>query len=470
MIISDTKAATVRLTNSTLLGCGVFSLCLVGILSRPYLDLATLWPANAFMLGMLVRFPQNSHPVTWIACAIGYFAADALTGAEFITNIVLNGGNLLVVATGYHMFAALPSDHRTLKSPSSMLYFMRIILAAAIVAGLTGAIANPFLFDRPWTEGFLFWMASEMVNSAAFLPMILSMPRPQRIDPAAIVRRVLGFPAKKALPLLTLIGSTFAGIAVDGPGALAFPVPALLWCALSYNLFTTACLSFLFTAWTLLAIRTGFIWIGDDLHSRSLLISVRFGVAMIAIAPLVAASVMAARNELVERLRDLAERDPLTGLRNRRSFFDVGTDTLRVSLASNEYAAVMVLDIDHFKSINDRFGHEAGDRVLSEFAKALQKNVRQQDIVGRIGGEEFAIILPNSTISQTVMAAKRLIEKAKFMENTSLDGTGIAITVSIGVCTVKRAGNLRQALALADEALYEAKNSGRDRFVLTRFE
>lgn len=461
------KAARAHCLGSVLLGLAVFFLCLIGIVSRPHFDLATFWPANAFMLGALVRFPRLAGAGAWLSGATGFLLADAVTGSSLLNNIVLNGGNLAAIAAGYAMFIALPREDRQLQRPASMFLFLRAVLVASVVAGMTGIIANPLLFGGDWAEGFLFWTATEMVNYTAFLPIFLTLPSLRRVDAGRVKSAWQAIEPRKAIPLLALFASIAGATLVGGPGAVAFPVPALLWCALSYSLFATACLSFAFGAWTLVAIRTGILQVGADVDSRSLLISVRMGVTLVALAPLVVASVMAARNELMRQLRLLAERDPMTGLPNRRAFIEAGTAALAESVGKARTAAIMMLDIDNFKSINDRFGHDAGDRVLVAFAQMLERNLRPQDRVGRMGGEEFAVVLPDCSLADAAAVARRINEIARSSPVPLESGETITATVSIGIHLELDEASLEQPLRQADQALYRAKHDGRDRFALS---
>lgn len=457
----------VSLLRSVLLGLGVFLLCLAGIATRPHLELATFWPANAFALGMLVRFPELVRPASWLSIAAGYLLADALTGSDWTVNISLNVCNMAAIATGHRMLSALPARDRALKRTQSFLYFLRAIFVASVVAGTTGMFANPLLFGAPAREGFIFWFTSELMNYAAFLPMILTFPEITKETPKKLKSWVRSFSFVDAKPLIALAICMVLGGIVGGPGALAFAVPALLWCALSYNLFITACLSFTYGVLTLIAVRTGLIWVGADVDWRSLLISSRIGVTLIALAPLVVGSVMVARGELLEQLRHLAERDAMTGLRNRRSFLAEGGEALADEKSLPQPVAVMMLDIDHFKKINDTYGHSVGDRILSDFARILERNIRPQDTVGRMGGEEFAIILPDCTPEEAVSVARRInavLRESRYRLET---GETVTATVSIGVHVDRWERNLERLLSQADQALYRAKRSGRDRFELS---
>lgn len=194
-----------------------------------------------------------------------------------------------------------------------------------------------------------------------------------------------------------------------------------------------------------------------------MLISMRAGITMIALGPLVVASVMTARDDLLEQVRFWADRDAMTNLRNRRAFFKEAAELLASGAQASRQFAVMMLDLDHFKSINDRFGHDVGDRVLLEFARILESAIRQQDVVARLGGEEFAAILPNCDRDEALAIAGRINEAIRSKPLLANDEHAFTVTVSIGVHVTRDETNMDRLLAYADRALYDAKNGGRDR-------
>jgi diguanylate cyclase (GGDEF)-like protein len=166
------------------------------------------------------------------------------------------------------------------------------------------------------------------------------------------------------------------------------------------------------------------------------------------------------RSEL--RQRNVAEIDSLTGLLNRRGFFQEVERAIRISFSQNQPVAVLVLDLDHFKSINDKFGHAVGDRVLRLFGEVAGHNLRPSDILGRLGGEEFAAVL-NADRESALAVAERL--RGAFQAAAMIvDGHIIKATLSIGLAfSVSGRGNLSTLLNAADQALYRAKSSGRNR-------
>ena len=155
--------------------------------------------------------------------------------------------------------------------------------------------------------------------------------------------------------------------------------------------------------------------------------------------------------------------DPLTGLANRRSFLQDGADLMKRHAAEPFPAAVLLIDLDHFKSINDRFGHAVGDRVLQVFADSAKANVRSTDLLGRLGGEEFAAVLYNIGRDKAVSLAERI--RATFAEAAiEVDGHPVGATVSIGMVLSQDGPlNVSELLGQADQALYHAKERGRNR-------
>jgi len=158
-----------------------------------------------------------------------------------------------------------------------------------------------------------------------------------------------------------------------------------------------------------------------------------------------------------------ASMDPLTGIFNRRGFAEATTRIIEHEAAAERAVTVMIFDIDHFKSINDRFGHAAGDYILKEFAQIVSNTLRITDLCGRIGGEEFAALLPCS-IDEALIAAER-VRCAFEASSLAVDGAPVETTVSIGVAGGPVGTELDVLLAAADTALYQAKRSGRNRVV-----
>ena len=166
-----------------------------------------------------------------------------------------------------------------------------------------------------------------------------------------------------------------------------------------------------------------------------------------------------------ERNRRLAMQDELTGLANRRHVLDVLAQQLAAVTRANLPLSVLMMDVDHFKQINDRYGHPAGDEALRRVADCLRERVRAQDIAGRVGGEEFLVVLPQTTLEGALKLAESLRESMAQISVLSPDGRSFALTMSIGVSTLEDIPDAqgKSLIAAADAALYLAKQRGRNR-------
>ena len=173
------------------------------------------------------------------------------------------------------------------------------------------------------------------------------------------------------------------------------------------------------------------------------------------------------RKELEAHLRRLATTDPLTGLANRARFLDRADDAIRRARRAASPLAVVMCDIDFFKSINDTYGHEAGDDALRAFAGLCRSMVRDQDIVARIGGEEFALLLPDTDRAGALVLGNRLRQAVAGLR---LGRCPASMTISVGISELQpEDSSLEDALSRADQALYAAKNAGRNRVVFHDF-
>ena len=173
------------------------------------------------------------------------------------------------------------------------------------------------------------------------------------------------------------------------------------------------------------------------------------------------------RKKIQEELERIVILDPLTGLFNRRHFFNVAFTEFKKAHRYNRPLSVILLDADHFKNVNDSYGHAVGDRVLIHLSQIMKKCLRVVDILARYGGEEFIILLPETNLPHTMHAAERIREQ---VENTPLfleDGQ-VHLTVSLGISDIQSCPNdcsFDHLLVNADRALYMAKNTGRNRIV-----
>ena len=195
--------------------------------------------------------------------------------------------------------------------------------------------------------------------------------------------------------------------------------------------------------------------------------SLTFVSLYVAVVGLTFGFILMAKARAEGQIRHLATRDALTGTLNRRCFLDLAERELARAARSASPVAVVLFDLDHFKRINDTYGHAVGDEVLREFVRTIEGALRASDLFGRYGGEEFCAVLPDTDAEGALAAAQRLLgylsERA-----VSGDGACVRFTASAGVAVriPEQSGRMEELLARADAALYEAKTAGRNRAVL----
>ncbi len=169
------------------------------------------------------------------------------------------------------------------------------------------------------------------------------------------------------------------------------------------------------------------------------------------------------RKNLERELQRLATTDMLTGMANRRAFLECAEAVYERSRSNGEPLTLLMLDLDHFKSINDRFGHLEGDRALVEFAQAVKSQLRASDAVGRLGGEEFGVLLPLTALAEGMEVATRIMNSIRALQLTDDAANPYRITSSLGMGAFRQSDrSLRDMLDRADQALYLAKRRARD--------
>jgi diguanylate cyclase len=174
-----------------------------------------------------------------------------------------------------------------------------------------------------------------------------------------------------------------------------------------------------------------------------------------------------ALKQALERIERIATYDELTGLYNRRVINEIAVKEKKRSDRSGASLCIAMLDVDHFKRFNDLYGHSGGDNVLRMLSAVLQGTLRETEHVGRYGGEEFIVVLPETTHERAAIPLERLRQAISV---TTIDGlpADVCVTVSIGVAEYRRHEDILKTIARADGALYEAKRAGRDRIVWDR--
>lgn len=447
----------------------VFAASLFGILTRPLGFLAAFWPANALLLGLFVRIPRLASPLGWLGAVVGYVTADLLTGGEWSITLWLAAANLAGVWVGYLLFLRLDADHSLLRRPQSVLYLFGICICVGIASALVGAGIAPMVFEQSLLKGMEFWFTTELVNNLIVLPVMLTAP----VWTCGVARAARPIWRSqidlwRLAPIAALLLSLAVAALVRGPGAITFPIPALLWCALTYRLFGTALLTLFVSVGILIAVSMGVLHGHAPATSVYIdeSVSMRLGVVFLALGPLTVASINTARNELLRTLDYAANHDSLTGTLMRRAFTSRSEACIEQQRSKRASVAVLMLDIDHFKRINDQYGHAVGDQALEGFVAAISPVLRAEDLLGRLGGEEFAVLMPELSQDAAVRVAERLREQVQLHQVLLDDGESLGCTVSIGLSwQPEAAADLGEMLRLADQALYQAKAAGRNQTI-----
>jgi diguanylate cyclase (GGDEF)-like protein len=168
---------------------------------------------------------------------------------------------------------------------------------------------------------------------------------------------------------------------------------------------------------------------------------------------------------LLKQAIDQAHIDPLTQAKNRAAFDSTVSREISLALRNDNSLSAIFLDIDHFKSINDDFGHACGDMVLSVTAKLIKQCARDSDLVFRYGGEEFVLLLSNTDLSGAQLLAERIRKKLEH-HTLAFDMEPVKITASLGIATLKSTDSLESFIQRADSAMYQAKDRGRNQVML----
>lgn len=181
------------------------------------------------------------------------------------------------------------------------------------------------------------------------------------------------------------------------------------------------------------------------------------------------AAVAIENSRLFEQLGQMAMVDTLTGLYNRRHFYELGEIEIERARRYSSPLSLLLLDLDHFKNINDTYGHETGDRMLQEVSNVIGSTLRKIDIPGRLGGEEFVVLLPETNQTNGWIVAERLRVAISKLQILIDDGNAIAITASFGLSSLEDSHqNLQSLITSADSAMYKAKDNGRNRVEIAR--
>ena len=453
----------------------IFACALLGILGRPLFFLAIFWPANAVLLGLFLRFKPLNNIGGWVGAFSGFMIADLITGNYFLLTLFLTIANLLYVIVTLTLIYLFKLNYKQYNKGLTFLYLFAICvfggcLAAPVFACLTVPyLPNTFMsIDRIWID-FGMWWTGEILNVVAFLPILLAIPEKKVFTKYLEEYKQKPLQSKTLLPLVAVVVSVILTHFFIRPGAIMFPIAALVWASLSYNLFFVSIINCVVCMLLYNSLTSYYIAQSPDAYLATA-ISVRIGLFMLALGPLTLTIISLNRQKLYHQILYLANHDGLTTTMNRRFFYEESerTVTKEIERYQSHSVTILVLDLDHFKNINDQYGHIVGDFVLQEFTRQVKAQLRSNDLFGRLGGEEFAILLKDLTLEQSINIAQRICNSVFSTPIRLDDHRELNISVSIGLSyqTLPYCVPFQQLIKRADEALYQAKEKGRNRLCL----
>ncbi len=326
-------------------------------------------------------------------------------------------------------------------------------LLLGVVALGSSAIVGTTSLAAPWIHLLVWpWPVLTLIGLRRF-DARLELPAGERIDWAVAA---LG---TTSAPIGIALGFSAAAEALVA-SALAGYAALLLWRAKSQE--DAGLLKLLAAVMLLTALSSAVPALSGLSPPVPVVLSGAFGLAVMAFSVLMLMSERTERELRASRrrLRALANTDPLTGVPNRRRFNELVERSLR--LADAGPALLLIFDIDHFKLINDRLGHAAGDRALRLVGRCMNEALRAQDVAGRLGGDEFVLLLRGTTVEQALAVASRIVER---LQGQAGEHHLPCLGLSFGIAGMQEGESIEDTLRRADLALYEAKRQGRSRAV-----
>jgi len=444
--------------------------CFIGIASRPLSFLAFFWPANSVLLGLFIRFPSTRRLSTFLGAYTGYVIADLFQGTPFALTLVLTTSNFLYVVTTLAFYIFFNQHIKAAYRGYSYLFLFGLCGIGSLTGALFAATFVPmfntkFMLGNFWDE-FGYWFTSELQNALLLLPIILNLPQYSQVKQYLSRNRSLQI--IDILPLLAVIISIAASYYDSGPGSLLYPIAALIWCAIRYKPIIVALITTFTSAYIIYHVSGHYLLLYPNEYLSNTM-SIRIGLIMMTIAPLTVSSISVLHSELIQKLQHAIAHDELTSSLTRRQFLQSVRLLQEKVYKENKTSAFFMLDVDHFKQVNDNYGHQIGDRALQTCVTTIQNILHPHDLLGRFGGEEFAIFIADTTKESAFDLAEQIRIKISQQPIYIYGKLPIFIQVSIGISLYSPSSHraIENLFKEADDALYQAKRHGRNRVFIS---
>jgi diguanylate cyclase (GGDEF)-like protein len=430
-------------------------------------DIATIWPANAILLALLLAEAEPRWLLVLSAGMFGNVAANVITRGTVAAPLLFSIANLIEVAIAAKLTGFSRTSDGLLSSPGTALRFLVTAgVFAPCISGLLGASTAYLVFHEPLGQSFSMWVLSDGLGLVIFTPVLLATFRGEFVDCFRSKSWRKRFEMIGLLSTTALI--TYAVFYVAERPLLFVLFPPIMIVTFQAGRLGTK------TALVIVALIGGvatmqahgpITMLADGSIAQAQWFQAFIGTLLLTSLPFAGevtkrARFIAALIEHDKQMMEKATTDPLTGLLNRCGF-DFMVEHLFGRRDEMRSVSIIAIDLDYFKSINDRWGHQAGDQALCHLARLLRAQVRSKDVIGRLGGDEFLILLPDSDINQAELIGKRITAAAR-NEPLAMDDTSVLLlSLSIGVATVLPGEAFSDLARRADQALYAAKAAGR---------
>lgn len=430
--------------------------------------------------GISFAFILTFGPIVLPAIILAQLTLSYSSDSHLLAGLVLGTVNALENLLGYYLIKKFNISTRFNKTKDSFIFIVIIVCIMQPISAAGGVFTLVYfnlipIYVSPtelikFGEGanlyyyiWVYWWIGNSVGQILFAPLLLAW-----FNKKNQIKKI----HKKDVILCGLIAVSFYFIFISTHPlhqllALSMSYPLLIWIGLKHGLRTLTLANVLLSLLTLWVGKFGIASVFDpDNTIPSYYFS--FFVVITTTFSLLMFSLVAERNALIEKLEKISNIDPLTNIKNRRAFLHIGHKLLSLAVRYKQPISLVIFDIDHFKRINDTYGHAAGDAVLKAFTQCCVKQLRQHDILGRIGGEEFALLLPNTPIEHALSITERLLSVTSQTAIAINPQTSLSITFSAGIATHKKEDSpqLLSLMQTADKALYQAKRTGRNRVCL----
>ena len=422
-----------------------------------------VWPPSGIAFASVLLLGSRIWPGIWLGASL----VNITVQSSFLAATLIGAGNTLEALAGAALFRAYVGRPGVFQRGEDVVKFVAVAALSATIAATVAAaplvlvhsLNSPELLWNWWT-----WWQGDTVGIIIVAPLILGWS--VRIRPAWTRWKIF----EGCVLICLLSGVTYvifgAGMAPYIPSlSLTFAIlPFVIWAAFRFRQRKVATVNALVCAAAVWFTLEGSGPFAQGSLNESLLLLLAF-MCTVVTTGLVLSAVIDDRRRAVEAmqrvmgdLREQAIRDPLTALYNRRFLHDYLPRELIRAEREPAPLAVIMIDLDHFKQLNDLAGHQAGDQVLAEMGVLLERHIRGSDIACRYGGEEFALVLPKATLAG---ARRRGEEICSAIRGERVRFRGV--TASLGIALYpEHAGGAEALLRAADEALYDAKAAGRD--------